>query len=127
MTRRCGTVPPCAFPQPQLTLTRAAQYAAVVQLCSSQRTPSGHCIAIVAGAASATSQKIHNQLAGVAAAAPETRYFLFLDDDVFLYPSTVELLVCALEADPEAFMATGYPFDVPHPHASFWSLCVMVG
>ena len=96
-------------------------------LCSAQRRTSGRCSALVAGLASAKSQKIHNQLAGVAGAAPQTRYFLFLDDDVFLYPSTVELLVEALEADPEAFMATGYPFDVPHPHASFWSLCVMVG
>jgi len=82
---------------------------------------------LVAGLASRTSQKIHNQLAGAAHAAPETRYLLFLDDDVCLYPSTVELLVSALEDDPQAFMATGYPFDVPHPQASFWSLCVMVG
>lgn len=80
----------------------------------------------VAGLAARTSQKIHNQLAGVARASAETRYVLFLDDDVCLYPSTVELLVGALEADPQAFMVTGYPFDVPHPQASFWSLCVMV-
>jgi len=81
---------------------------------------------VVAGLATGKSQKIHNQLAGVASGAPETRYFLFLDDDVSLYPSTVELLVGSLEADPQAFMATGYPFDVPHPQASCWSLCVMV-
>ncbi len=81
---------------------------------------------VVAGLATATSQKIHNQLAGVAASAAGTRYFLFLDDDVWLHASTVELLVAALEADAGAFMATGYPFDVPAPHASFCSLCVMV-
>ena len=103
------------------------QYAATAQLCRAQQTPSRRCSAVLAGLALEKSQKIHNQLAGVAAAAPETRYFLFLDDDVCLYPSTVELLVGVLEADPEAFMATGYPFDVPHPHAGFWSLCVMVG
>ncbi len=81
---------------------------------------------VVAGLASRTSQKIHNQLAGVAAAAPATRFFLFLDDDVWLHASTVALLVSALRADPGALLVTGYPFDVPHPRASFWSLCVMV-
>lgn len=119
-----------ALPPSQLTAACTPpleQHAPASELCRELASPLRHASVIVAGLATKKSQKIHNQLAGVAAAAPETRYFLFLDDDVFLYPSTVELLVCALEADPEAFMATGYPFDVPHPHASFWSLCVMVG
>ncbi len=79
----------------------------------------------VAGLAQRTSQKIHNQLAGVAAAPHDTRLFLFLDDDAWLHAGTVDTLVAALEADPEALLVTGYPFDVPPPGASFWALCVM--
>lgn len=69
---------------------------------------------------------MHNQLAGAAAAATGTRFLLFLDDDVWLHPGTVAALVAALEADPGALLATGYPFDVPHPHAAFWALAPLV-
>ena len=62
----------------------------------------------------------------MAAAERGTRFFLFADDDVLYHASTVETLVGALEADPSALMATGYPFDVPRPGASFWTLCIMV-
>ncbi len=102
------------------------QHAAAAALCGEAQPALRTAATAVAGLASRTSQKIHNQLAGVAAASPATAFFLFLDDDVWLHPCTVERLVGALEADAAAFMATGYPFDVPHARATFWSLCVMV-
>lgn len=82
--------------------------------------------ALAAGTAGRGSQKVHNQLAGAAAASPESRFLLFLDDDVWLHPGSVAALVAALEADPCALLTTGYPFDVPHPLAGFWALAPMV-
>jgi len=79
----------------------------------------------VAGLAQRCSQKIHNQLAGVAAAPLDTQLFLFLDDDAWVHAGTLDALVSALEQEPGALMVTGYPFEVPPLRASFWALCIM--
>jgi hypothetical protein len=85
--------------------------------------------------------------AGVRCAAPDSAYVLCLDDDAELHPSTITDLVAAVERpsshagdaraargaaprraeDPMdgAFMATGYPFDVPAPGSGLFSYCVM--
>jgi hypothetical protein len=84
---------------------------------------------------------------GVRCAAPDSAYVLCLDDDAELHPSTITDLVAAVECpsshacdaraahgaaprrgeDPRdgAFMATGYPFDVPAPGSGLFSYCVM--
>mmetsp|Transcript_35696 Transcript_35696/g.67314 ORF Transcript_35696/g.67314 Transcript_35696/m.67314 type:complete len:367 (-) Transcript_35696:249-1349(-) len=80
----------------------------------------------VAEQASTCSQKIFNQLAGVKAAHTSSKYVLFLDDDIRLHPDTVDVLVDAMEADPEVLVATGYPLDVPATSASFATYCMMV-
>ena len=41
------------------------------------------------------------------AACKQHKWVLCLDDDVLLHPSSLADLVAAVEADPEAFMATG--------------------
>eukprot|EP00850_Spirogloea_muscicola_P018846 SM000177S03179 [mRNA] locus=s177:35680:39904:- [translate_table: standard] len=70
---------------------------------------------IVAGHAVKSSQKIHNQLAGVSAMSASSKYVLFLDDDIRLHPGTICQLVDTMEADQKAFLLTGYPFDLPAP------------
>ncbi|GBF99914.1 hypothetical protein Rsub_12822 [Raphidocelis subcapitata] len=88
---------------------------------------------VVSGPATHCSQKIHNLLAGIAAAAQggppgQSGYVLALDDDVALHAGTITRLVEELEGDESAFMATGaahqgagqllgvrlwsYPFDL---------------
>lgn len=79
----------------------------------------------VAGRATRRSQKIHNQLAGVAAAPAATALFLFLDDDIALHQGSVDVLVRALLADEGALLATGYPFEVPPAAASLPALCLL--
>ncbi|GFR40244.1 hypothetical protein Agub_g814 [Astrephomene gubernaculifera] len=78
---------------------------------------------LVAGLAEGCSQKIHNLCAGIEAADPrvasEGGYVLCLDDDVALHPGSLEDLVAEMEARPDVFMATGYPFDIPPPGSSF--------
>ncbi|GLC37638.1 hypothetical protein PLESTB_001665300 [Pleodorina starrii] len=77
---------------------------------------------VVAGLAESCSQKAHNLCAGIESCDPrvgrERGYVLCLDDDVALHPGTLEEMVADLEARPGAFMATGYPFDVPPPGSS---------
>ncbi|GAQ86905.1 Glucosylceramide Synthase (UDP-glucose-dependent) [Klebsormidium nitens] len=68
---------------------------------------------VIAGWATTCSQKIHNQLAGVAAMSKSSKYVLFLDDDIQVHPGTVGQLVACMEKEPEVFMVTGYPFDIP--------------
>lgn len=46
-------------------------------------------------------------LAGIAAAAGDTRYILCLDDDIVLHPGTLAALVAGLAANDDCFMATG--------------------
>eukprot|EP00898_Chlorokybus_atmophyticus_P006719 jgi/Chlat1/7048/Chrsp56S00528 len=79
---------------------------------------------VVAGHATTCSQKIHNMLAGVRASEQHSSdYTLFLDDDIRLHPDTVHVLVNALQKDIDAFIATGFPFDIPGN--TFASYCIM--
>ncbi|GAB4823475.1 hypothetical protein N2152v2_010521 [Parachlorella kessleri] len=80
---------------------------------------------VFSGAATRTSQKIHNLIAGLRAAEPHHAYALCLDDDVQLQPALLASLVRDMELDPSLFMATGYPFDVPPEGANLLTYCVM--
>ena len=66
---------------------------------------------LVAGHATHTSQKLHQQLAGIRAARSEM--VLLLDDDMLLHPGAVGWLAQALREDPNALAACGFSFDVP--------------
>ncbi|XP_010526438.1 PREDICTED: uncharacterized protein LOC104804008 isoform X2 [Tarenaya hassleriana] len=68
---------------------------------------------VVAGLATTCSQKIHNQLVGVEKMHKDTKYVLFLDDDVRLHPGTIGALTAEMEKNPEIFIQTGYPLDLP--------------
>ncbi|GJP80107.1 hypothetical protein CLOP_g10337 [Closterium sp. NIES-67] len=68
---------------------------------------------VVAGLASRCSQQIHNQLAGAKRASADSKYLLFLDDDIQCHPGTLGLLVSNMEANPNALVCTGYSFDIP--------------
>ncbi|GJP76918.1 hypothetical protein CLOP_g7364 [Closterium sp. NIES-67] len=74
---------------------------------------------VVAGTSTTCSQKIHNQLAGVAAARPEAEFVLFLDDDARMFPEAISYLVTDLLSKPDTFLVTGYPFDIPSPKSLF--------
>ena len=67
----------------------------------------------VAGISWHNSQKIHNQIKGVAAADPQSRYIAFIDDDIQLHPGTMFALVHEIEKDPQVFVSTGYSFEAP--------------
>ena len=66
---------------------------------------------VVAGHASRTSQKLHQQMAGIRTASSEL--VLLLDDDMLLHPGAVGWLAQALLDDPNALAACGFSFDVP--------------
>ena len=66
---------------------------------------------LVAGHATRTSQKLHQQLAGIRASSSEM--VLLLDDDMLLHPGAVGWLAQALRDDPSALAACGFSFDVP--------------
>ncbi|KAJ4890949.1 Nucleotide-diphospho-sugar transferases superfamily protein [Raphanus sativus] len=68
---------------------------------------------VIAGLATTCSQKIHNQLIGAEKIHKDTKYVLFLDDDVSLHPGTVGALTAEMEKNPEIFIQTGYPLDLP--------------
>ncbi|KAG2323562.1 hypothetical protein Bca4012_059040 [Brassica carinata] len=68
---------------------------------------------VIAGLATTCSQKIHNQLIGVEKMHKDTKYVLFLDDDVSLHPGTIGALTSEMEKNPEIFIQTGYPLDLP--------------
>ncbi|EFH62275.1 hypothetical protein ARALYDRAFT_319569 [Arabidopsis lyrata subsp. lyrata] len=69
---------------------------------------------VVAGLSTTCSQKIHNQLIGVEKMHKDTKYVLFLDDDVRLHPGTIGALTTEMEKNPEViFIQTGYPLDLP--------------
>uniref|UniRef100_A0A7S3VJX6 ceramide glucosyltransferase n=1 Tax=Dunaliella tertiolecta TaxID=3047 RepID=A0A7S3VJX6_DUNTE len=80
----------------------------------------------VSGLSQRCSQKIHNLASAALAASPNSRYLLFLDDDVECHPSTLQDLVGTLERDPSLFMATGYPFDIPQEGAGLPAYCMLV-
>ncbi|KAF7813880.1 Glyco_transf_21 domain-containing protein [Senna tora] len=77
---------------------------------------------IVADLATTCSQKIHNQLVGVQNMHKESKYVLFLDDDVRLHPGTIGALTKEMEKNPEIFIQTGYPLDLPS--GSLGSYCI---
>jgi cellulose synthase/poly-beta-1,6-N-acetylglucosamine synthase-like glycosyltransferase len=56
---------------------------------------------VVAGLSTTCSQKIHNQLIGVEKMHKDTKYVLFLDDDVRLHPGTIGALTTEMEKNPE--------------------------
>lgn len=90
-----------------------------------KQLPQRDAAVLVAGCSTSCSQKLHNMAAGVAAAAPASKYVLFLDDDVDLHDSAAQALVQVLERDPRLFMATGYPMDVPPRGASLAAYCML--
>ncbi|XP_038695333.1 uncharacterized protein LOC119992617 isoform X2 [Tripterygium wilfordii] len=77
---------------------------------------------IVAGLSTTCSQKIHNQLVGVEQMHKESKYVLFLDDDVRLHPGSIGALTAEMEKNPEIFIQTGYPLDLPS--GSLGSYCI---
>eukprot|EP00261_Vitis_vinifera_P037261 XP_019078504.1 PREDICTED: uncharacterized protein LOC100264719 isoform X2 [Vitis vinifera] len=52
----------------------------------------------------------------------DSKYVLFLDDDVRLHPGTIGALVAEMEKNPEIFIQTGYPLDLPS--GSLGSYCI---
>ncbi|KAF3329466.1 Ceramide [Carex littledalei] len=77
---------------------------------------------LVAGLSTTCSQKIHNQLVGVEKMHRDSKYVLFLDDDVRLHPGSIGALTAEMEKNPEIFIQTGFPLDLPS--SSFWSYCI---
>ncbi|CAI8619743.1 unnamed protein product [Vicia faba] len=77
---------------------------------------------IVAGLSTTCSQKIHNQLVGVEKMHKESKYVLFLDDDVRIHPGSIGALTREMEKNPEIFIQTGYPLDLPS--GSLGSYCI---
>ncbi|XP_074269144.1 uncharacterized protein LOC141592402 isoform X2 [Silene latifolia] len=77
---------------------------------------------IVAGYSITCSQKIHNQLIGAEKMHKDSKYILFLDDDVRLHPGTIGALTAEMEKNPEIFIQTGYPLDLPS--GSLGSYCI---
>ncbi|CAA7411000.1 unnamed protein product [Spirodela intermedia] len=77
---------------------------------------------VVAGLSEACSQKIHNQLVGIQKMHQDSKYVLFLDDDVRLHPGSIGALTAEMEKNPEIFIQTGYPLDLPS--GSLGSYCI---
>ncbi|KAI5662752.1 hypothetical protein M9H77_22075 [Catharanthus roseus] len=77
---------------------------------------------VVAGLSTTCSQKIHNQLVGVEKMHKDSKYVLFLDDDVRLHPGSIGALTAEMEKNPEIFIQTGYPLDLPS--GSLGSYCI---
>lgn len=78
------------------------------------------CFATVPHEGSYTAQGLH-------CAAPESEYILFLDDDVAIYPNTIQTLLDMLSSDPALLMVTGWPYDVmPLSNMPIACLCRIV-
>ncbi|CAH2049690.1 unnamed protein product [Thlaspi arvense] len=77
---------------------------------------------VVAGLSTTCSQKIHNQLVGLQNMHKDSKYVLFLDDDVRLHPGSIGSLTAEMEKNPEIFIQTGYPLDLPS--GSLGSYCI---
>ncbi|XP_047950959.1 uncharacterized protein LOC125196472 [Salvia hispanica] len=77
---------------------------------------------VVAGHSTTCSQKIHNQLVGVENMHKESKYVLFLDDDVRLHPGSIGALTAEMIKNPDIFIQTGYPLDLPS--GSLGSYCI---
>jgi len=97
---------------------------------------------VVAGRAATCSQKLHNMISSIATLNESDAFdfVLFLDDDIFVYPTLFVQLVhdflassgsqCSSGSsagdggDGGVFMATAYPFDVPSPDSGLSPFCV---
>ncbi|KAI4380012.1 hypothetical protein MLD38_006246 [Melastoma candidum] len=101
--------------------TEDPAYRAVSMLISDYKGELGAKI-IVAGHSTTCSQKIHNQLVGVEKMHKDSKYVLFLDDDVRLHPGSIGALTAEMEKQPEIFIQTGYPLDLPS--GSLGSYCI---
>lgn len=101
--------------------TEDPAYNAVLRLLSDYRDDVDARI-LVAGLATTCSQKIHNQLVGVEQMHKDSKYVLFLDDDVRLHPGTIGALTAEMEKNPDIFIQTGYPLDLPS--GSLGSYCI---
>ncbi|KAL6585878.1 hypothetical protein OROMI_002522 [Orobanche minor] len=77
---------------------------------------------VIAGPSTTCSQKIHNQLVGVEKMHKDSKYVLFLDDDVRLHPGSIGALTAEMEKNPDIFIETGYPLDLPS--GSLGSYCI---
>lgn len=77
---------------------------------------------VIAGYSTTCSQKIHNQLVGAEKMHKDSKYILFLDDDVRLHPGTIGALTAEMVKNPEIFIQTGYPLDLPS--GSLGSYCI---
>ncbi|THU67666.1 hypothetical protein C4D60_Mb05t27110 [Musa balbisiana] len=77
---------------------------------------------VIAGLSTTCSQKIHNQLVGVERMHKDSKYVLFLDDDIRLHPGSIGALTTEMEKNPEIFIQTGYPLDLPS--GSLGSYCI---
>ncbi|KAL6519143.1 hypothetical protein OROGR_018463 [Orobanche gracilis] len=77
---------------------------------------------VVAGPSTTCSQKIHNQLVGVEKMHKDSKYVLFLDDDVRLHPGSIGALTSEMEKNSDIFIQTGYPLDLPS--GSLGSYCI---
>ncbi|KAI4350795.1 hypothetical protein L6164_005210 [Bauhinia variegata] len=77
---------------------------------------------VVAGLSTTCSQKIHNQLFGVEKMHKDSKYVLLLDDDVRLHPGSIGALTTEMIKNPEIFIQTGYPLDLPS--GSLGSYCI---
>ncbi|KAL0245115.1 hypothetical protein GEMRC1_009195 [Eukaryota sp. GEM-RC1] len=83
-----------------------------------------NCKLVVAGLSFHNAQKIHNQIAGIAACSPDSSFVLFTDDDIRVHSGVYEQLVLSFQ-DPQVFAATGYCFEAPSNNAGFWGLLLM--
>ncbi|KAJ4840009.1 hypothetical protein Tsubulata_035112 [Turnera subulata] len=101
--------------------TEDPAYHAVSSLISDLKD-SIDCKIVIAGLSTTCSQKIHNQLVGVEKMHKDTKYVLFLDDDVRLHPGSIGALTAEMEKTPEIFIQTGYPLDLPS--GSLGSYCI---
>ncbi|KAI4966988.1 hypothetical protein ZWY2020_034466 [Hordeum vulgare] len=70
----------------------------------------------------AVSRLIVEYKIGVEKMHKDSKYVLFLDDDVRLHPGTVGALTKEMEKNPEIFIQTGYPLDLPS--GSLGSYCI---
>ncbi|KAL9268537.1 Ceramide glucosyltransferase-A-like protein [Drosera capensis] len=77
---------------------------------------------VIAGYSTTCSQKIHNQLVGAEKMHTDSKYMLFLDDGVRLHPGTIGTLAAEMVKNPEIFIQTGYPLDLPS--GSLGSYCI---
>ncbi|GMY36115.1 Ceramide glucosyltransferase, nucleotide-diphospho-sugar transferase [Fagus crenata] len=77
---------------------------------------------VIAGLSTTCSQKIHNQMVGVEKMHKDSKYVLFLDDDVRLHPGSIGALTAEMEKNSDIFIQTGYPLDLPS--GSLGSYCI---